>query len=149
MELKQQVVEILHSLKVLASIKENDRVKTLTGIYIQRSDMLLQGIMRWLGSENRTSNISCITKIFEKAFQLCEELMMEEAKMEEKQLLNRLITEIFNARNGVLNLKVTYQKDSHILASLDVVGDMVDDQLARTKLQAMTMQQQDQQQQHL
>lgn len=134
--LDASVLQILHSLKVIASIKKNDRVATKKGIFIDTSDTYLQAFYRWMNSENRGHNVSTLENVFNRAFEICWSLIEEKKKqsvkhekMDSDQRIHRLDAEIRNAQRGVSNLAITYEADTHTVAKLQLINERIHDRL--------------------
>lgn len=135
--LEASVLQTLHSLKVIATIKENDRISTKKGIYVDTTENYIQSILRWINSENRSHNVGTLENVFNRAFDICWNLLdskkallsKPEKLLECDQRIQRLDTEIRNAQRGVSNLLVTYETDTHTVAKLQVINETVHDRL--------------------
>lgn len=77
----QALVGVLHSLKVLSTIKENDKVTTRKGVYINRCDNGLSGLLRWFWSENRSSNLDAIDAILQRGLRVCQDLLNQRQEL--------------------------------------------------------------------
>jgi len=143
-----EISSVLHSLKVLAAIKENDKVETRKGVYVDRSDSFMQPWYRWIHAENRKTNLAAIEGIFERALNCCDILVKQRTAMKQteekkdplllvanKQLIQRLQAELKSALKGVRNLAVTYHSDSHSTATIALVQDTVTDRVERINFQ--------------
>ena len=132
-----EVLEMLHSLKVISTIREHDKILTKRGLFVDHTEAYLQSFTRWMQSENRHQNIETIAAIFSKTFTICFELISTKKDISEgstdflrhTQLLNRLKTEIKHARKGLGNLTVTYQDDTHTVAKIMLIQDRIEDKL--------------------
>ena len=154
-----EISSILHSLKVLSAIKENDKVCTRKGIYLHKCDSgrsVLQPFSRWMYSEDRKSNLSAIDAIFSRAVDCCCNLLKirEELKesdsvqvllslIENKQMIKRLQAEMNNALKGVRHLSVTYVSDSHSMATIALLDDTVTDRLERINIHMANLSEQE------
>jgi len=142
MEPGPEITGVLHSLKVLSLIEENDRVITRKGIHLDKCDNFFQPVVRWFNSENRKSNLQAITAVFTRAFECCDQLFIYRSDLKDKialvqntQMMDRLQTDIRSALNGIRNLKVTYANDAYATASITLMEDSVSDQLDRIHIQ--------------
>jgi hypothetical protein len=116
--------EILHSLKVLSSIKEHERVSTKQGFVVEPMGRW-QGIYRWFSDEDRDANIVACEKVFNRAIAACHQTDNVQSTLRTKNLKARIRTEITHALRGVQNLCVTYQKDNTTCARIQVLTDNV------------------------
>lgn len=137
--LESNFMKLLHSLKVISTIRENDRISTKKGIFVDPSDNPMQSMVRWFTSESRKHNTSTMSSIFDRSFNLCESLVENRAKLSsssDEQLKNmqqirRMEQEIRNARRGVANLMITYETDTHTVAKLVLINERIQDRLQR------------------
>lgn len=141
--MNDDIVRIFQSLKVLAAVRENDRVLTRTGIRLDKSDTRLQAMWRWVGSENRQVNLDAIENLFDLVFLKANELVEERIDqcnnlpvrfLENTQHLERLQREVAEALKGVLNLKVTYNADAYTVARIQVLAERVEDRMTQLDL---------------
>jgi hypothetical protein len=129
-------VQLLHSLKVIATIKENDRICTQKGIFVDTSHNRLQPLYRWFNSENRNHNMSTLEQIFTRSFECCEHLVKLRQQpaddtdlLDKNQRIKRLEQEIKNAQRGLSNLIITYETDSHTVAKLVLLNERIQDRI--------------------
>jgi hypothetical protein len=129
-------VQLLHSLKVVATIKENDRISTKKGIFVDSSHNRLQPIYRWFYSENRNHNTNTLETIFNRSFECCEHLVKLRLQtsddtdlLDKNQRIQRLQQEIKNAQRGISNLIITYETDSHTVAKLVLLNERIQDRI--------------------
>lgn len=123
--------QIIHSLKVISTIRENDRISTKKGIFVDPSDNPMQPVARWLHSENRFHNLNTLQNIFDRSFQVCEQLLqlLPSDQLRRNQQIARLQQELRNAQRGLSNLMVTYETDSHTVAKLVLLNERIQDHL--------------------
>jgi hypothetical protein len=132
MSTEAQMMQILHSLKVISTIKENDKVATNNGMYIDTS--VWQSMSRWFSKEARDQNVEKIGAVFQRAFAFCEGLLdtpksTDIEELQTAQSLNRLQREIASAQTGLLNLTVTYENDTSTVARIQALHELTTDRL--------------------
>ena len=104
-------LDLMTKLKVLSSIKENQRVCT-RAVDVRVDDRgTFQGLFRMWDGENRRHNIETIKCIVHQAIDVME-------------VNSRITSELMAAIKGIENLKRTYGDDSHAVARLQVIIDM-------------------------
>jgi hypothetical protein len=132
-------VQLVHSLKVLASIRENDRISTKKGIFVDSADNQLQSLYRWMASENRKHNLSTLESVFDRGFEMCTQLIRARTTedktdhLKKTQQIRRLEQEIYSASRGIENLMVTYATDSHTVARLVLLNECTQDRLQQIR----------------
>ena len=127
---------ILHSLKVLGSIRENEKLNTKRGKLCISSDSLAQPFQRWIRSENRYDNIEYIENLCNTCFEFCFQLLntlATKSELRPRQMLKRLVTEMENAKDGINVLKTTYVRDKDVVMRLSLLHDFIDDRVAEIK----------------
>lgn len=146
--------DLCHALKVIASIKENERFSTSGGIYVQPNDESWVWMKRWLCGDDRTTNIKTIKMIFIATFALIDKCLIEREeimkkktssrpdviqRMKNAQLISRLTKAIVDAKVSMEHLKKTYKDDAHTVSRIDMLSDSIKDrlQLICTSLQCL------------
>ena len=136
--LVKRYMSVLEDLKILASVKQNERISTQYGLRIESHADVTQSIRRWIYGENRILNINTVSNIFERSFILFDDLsknIQDENELNNninqhiKRIIHRLYNNIVNAKNGMVNLKVTYEQDKSIVSKIDSLNEKVDDYL--------------------
>jgi hypothetical protein len=154
--------DLIHALKVISSIKPNEKFSTSSGIYIQSeiqrpvswSDVISQyfkplWFVRMKNGDDRISNLRAIKSIFVGALLVVEESLQEREliikprdpvsridivkKQKNEQLINRMAESITKSINGMENLKQTYNGDAHACARIDMMTETIRDRLALIK----------------
>lgn len=109
--------EVLTLLKILGQIRQNERIATnLPNEYISIEPKgLLQSLRRFIRGENRRDNLTAVTTIFHRGFDvLC-------GKIHENENVEHIMQHMYTAIQGVANLRATYEQDSITLAKIDVI----------------------------
>jgi hypothetical protein len=141
---------LLHALKVVASIQPKDRFSTTTGIYIDtapedRFQWSIQWAKRTLWNrEGREKNLQVLTSLFIAAFVNLEEALEERekiglaepqsrlevvAKLKNTQRLNRVKKAVEGAKAGIEHLKETYSDDTNTRALINNLNESIEDRL--------------------
>ena len=134
------------ALKVIASLRENERLCTKHGeLYVDTSGKL-QCLLRWLSGESRASNIECLSHIFNNAFAIADSALQKEEmhkqspcaqpprsvvvdRMANLQLLAQCQRELVSAGTGLGNLVSTYREDTATVARLQLLLEKIADKL--------------------
>ena len=134
------VDQILLNLKIIANIKEYDKVATTDENVEIDKPALLQGLRRALRGDSRQVTVSKINEIVEQAFAITDEILTEECsednntrnrerqrafKEDNSHLFHRFTIELSNACRGLENLKITYKDDISISSKIDLLIDKI------------------------
>lgn len=154
--------DLIHALKVISSIKPNEKFSTSSGIFIQSEiqrpvtwrDLVQQylqpmWLVRMKNGDDRITNLKAIKAIFVGALLIVEESLVEREqvikpkdpvsridvvkKLKNEQLINRMAEAISKAVNSMENLKQTYTGDAHACARIDMLTETIRDRLALIK----------------
>jgi len=113
------LVEMLTELKIISYIRQHERFSTTGSMIRIEPEGKFQPIWRWLFGEARDNNIIELTKIINRATATFDAI-------EDGNCLRQLHTELTAAKKGLLNLKITYEQDSVMVAKLQVLCDSID-----------------------
>jgi len=154
--------DLIHALKVISSIKPNEKFSTSSGIYIQTEiqhpttwmEMVqhyLQPVwlIRMKNGDDRITNLKAIKAIFVGALLVVEESLQEREqvikpkdpvsridvvkKLKNEQVINRMAEAITKSVSSMENLKQTYTGDAHACARIDMLTETIRDRLALIK----------------
>lgn len=124
--------EMLLNLKILAEIKEYDKVMSQETIEIDTGG-LFQGVRRWFFEESRDKTVQRIGELFDNIFAFIDGTIKQERSRKGKrrdlfdqdtsQLLQRFLVDIKNALGGIENLRLTYRNDITIRSKLTLLID--------------------------
>ena len=138
--------DVFLALKVLAALRENERLCTNdTQLTIDRSGKI-QCLSRWVKGETRITNVSTIAKILDSAFCIADTAIQKEELHQQNEtafphrsvvidrkanllLLNRIRRELTQAITGLQNLCVTYSGDSSVVGRVQLIIEKIDDKL--------------------
>jgi len=133
--------EVFHSLKVIGSLRENERVRTQCGpLAIDRTGNL-QFLMRWWYKEERILNIQAVSKVFTNAFSVVDTAFEKEEayrnmhlgtsrrghieRLNNWQLLQRSQRELQRGSVGLTNMLVTYKDDTKTTARIELLLEKI------------------------
>ena len=134
------VDQILLNLKIIANIKEYDKIATTDENVEIDKPALLQGLKRALRGDSRQVTVAKINEIVEQAFAITDEILTEECdeelnvinrsrqcafKEDNSHLFQRFTIELSNACRGLENLKITYKDDISISSKIDLLIDKI------------------------
>lgn len=154
--------DLIHALKVISSIKPNEKFSTSSGIFIQSEiqrpstwrELMQQYLqpmwfVRMKNGDDRITNLKAIKAIFVGSLLVVEESLVEREqvikpkdpvsridivkKLKNEQLINRTAEAISKAVNSMDNLKQTYNGDAHACARIDMLTETIRDRLALIK----------------
>ena len=132
--------QILLNLKIIANIKEYDKIATTDKNVEIDKPAFLQGLKRALRGDSRQTTVFKINEIVEQAFAVTDEILSEECneeinnsngtkqlafKEDNSHLFHRFTIELSNACRGLENLKITYKDDIPISSKIDLLIDKI------------------------
>lgn len=134
---------IFHDLKLLATLRENDKVYVQDGLLCIHHASTVTSIIRWTRGDNRQKSISVIQNTLFDALTLAEfiiEKILKSFKDSnkrnelgdhiQKSMIVRLYKELQKANVGLRHLRTTYIDDRSTTAKLDVIRERVSERLA-------------------
>jgi hypothetical protein len=124
--------KLLINLKILSKLQKNGRItRSQNGIISLDNNNLLQPLRRFVCNDSRRQSVFEINSIINEAIDIFEIILNSKYmnknfhKSEEYikgcEELELLLDEFKNAKNGIDNLKFTYQNDHNIASQLDIV----------------------------
>jgi hypothetical protein len=111
--------DMLTELRILGSIRENDRISTNNAIKPQvriQKPALLRGLSRLYNSESRGNNIMFIQSLFQVVIEKYNAAVMRKNEV----LSERIILETQHAIEGINKLKRTYEDDLQFQACINI-----------------------------
>ena len=148
----KEVDEILHDLKVFASLKENERVSTGSGVYVNKASDKFVAIKRLYNGENRIRNLNFIEKRFHDAFAKIDEYLQQREqlqsvdanhmtrnqillRMKNMQVVSRLKNGIQISKDKIARvLKTTYEDDPTAVSRIERICEAIDDKLKQVEI---------------
>lgn len=135
---EETIDRVLHDLKVIAAIRDNDKIYTDSGMLNLDHGGLSSSIYRFIKGEGRNRGLCAINNVLSDSFAIAETSFrkIETANIKETRetMVNRmksyhLICKIrcgvSDCLIGLKNLRSTYQDDTSITARIDVMKERV------------------------
>lgn len=113
-------IELLTQLKIIGMIRQHERFSTKGQMIRIESEGKLQPLWRWLFGEDRENNMHHLQTIIDRA------IGMLGVKKSNEVAITQLVSEMVKAKQGLDNLKITYEDDSVIKAKLELMCDTID-----------------------
>jgi len=140
---------ILTNLKIISNLKPNDKLTSNDGILVIDTPCYTQGVYRWWNQDSRTSTMTELEGLVNKAFEIIDHIYSSEIKEatggdiennyyykhsqpdhyfknENSQQLQTFSSELQNTVKGLQNLKITYKDDISICSKIDVMIEKID-----------------------
>jgi hypothetical protein len=111
--------DMLTELRILGSIRENDRISTNNAIKPQvriQKPAIMRGLNRLFHSESRSNNIMFIQSLFQVVIEKYNAAVLRKNVV----LSDRIKAEIYNAIEGIDRLKRTYEDDLQFQACINI-----------------------------
>lgn len=120
--------DLFTDLQILSMIKEDDKLCVRDGhIAIeQRTHPVKIAVRRWYHNDSRRTMIMEINKIVSQSLSTCKDLQND---TEKQWHLEQFKKHFSNIKLGLDNLKRTYHDDATIVARLDVLNDMLEEEV--------------------
>jgi len=147
--------DLLHALKVIASVKPHERFSTHAGIYIHpepqrpatwRDVLYPIWLIRLTNGEDRIANLKALKAVFVGALLVIEAALQEREhvfkpkdplcridvvqKQKNEQTITRMTDAVTRAVESLNHLKQTYEGDASACARIDMLMDVIRDRLA-------------------
>ncbi len=135
---------ILVNLKIISKINPNDKLKVTSNTTSIEKEGLMSWLSRWYNGDSRDKTITFIKTVVTDAINITNDIMnstyinnkAKRTVYEENEFTKSLNTlflvknEMENCKNGILNLKKTYEMDIQIISQLEVIISKIDVHLA-------------------
>lgn len=128
---KEDIDELFTDLKVLGTIKQNQKLYT-NGHQIRVDDeSILQPAARFLCGENRTGNMRSIKRVLQQANTVVDLYMHNsDCGTTSVNVVRRLQNEMQNAVLGLGNLKSTYDNDTTTMSAISVLIENINETIS-------------------
>uniref|UniRef100_A0A6C0IXT5 Uncharacterized protein n=1 Tax=viral metagenome TaxID=1070528 RepID=A0A6C0IXT5_9ZZZZ len=110
------------NLKTLSILEKNDKVSIKNNIITIDSNNLFQSLKRWWYDSNRDKGIIFIENFINDI----KIKIIENSCNLENSIINDIRTHLFNSKDGLNNLKITYNNDVNINKKLDTILKNID-----------------------
>lgn len=132
---EETISRVLHDLKVVSRIRENDKIFTDGGFLNLDHGGFSSSIYRWINSENRVKGLASINNIITDAFAIAEngfrKIETKERQQEGRELhltklksyhlVSKVRCAIADSLLGLKHMKATYYRDTSMIAKIDVL----------------------------
>ena len=150
----ETITRVLHDLKVIAAIRDNDKIFTQNGRLNLDHGGVISPIYRMAKGESRNRGVSAIENVISDAFAIAEigfrkieamelkdnrESMM--LKMKSYSLICKIRSNTSDCLIGLKNFRVTYDEDTSITARIDVLTEKVTQALKEVDAGLMSLKQ--------
>jgi hypothetical protein len=109
---------IITNLKVISQLKLNEKLCIRKGHLFIDSSSNYQFLKRWFNRDSRDIVLIYIRNLVRNIAVLFEK-MKEYTESDSKWILTRILTELENSDQGLVNLKRTYDPDPYMVATLE------------------------------
>ena len=135
----ESVDDILLNLKIIANIKENDKISTHTPALTIDGSSIFQCLKRWFYNNSREDTLEKIDKVIKRSFEITDATLENEVlksqklqhphpstdedffKEDNSNIFQRFVVEMSNACKGLENMKLTYKDDISTQSKLDIM----------------------------
>jgi hypothetical protein len=135
----ETIDRVLHDLKVVSAIRENDKLYTDSGLLNLDHGGISSSVYRYFKGENRNKGVSAINNILSDAFAIAENGFRRIENRERKQnsrelrilklqsyhLVCKVRLSMADSLLGLKNLRATYELDTSLTARIDVIRERV------------------------
>lgn len=141
-----QIEKVLLNLKILAEIKEGDKLYLDEDERLMIDNSYIQCIQRPLYGQSRDRTIKFVKTLVNEAIDIVETTIKEELnglnnglnkylKEDNLHLIQRFIKELGGSMKGLNNLKITYRTDTAASSSIDLILEKIGITLDKTNSQ--------------
>ena len=124
--------KLLINLRILSKIQKNGRItKSNEGIINLENDTLYKGIKWFIYNDSRKQSVFEINSIIDETSVTFQHLINSKylnksfqntaEYVKRIEVINLLLKELHEAKNGVENLRFTYRNDQNIISQIDIV----------------------------
>jgi hypothetical protein len=124
------LMELLTNLKLLSHVKQNEKLSCDNNNNFVEIDnrYYLQGIRRWMNGDSREETIKFIDKLINSSESISEKLIMgtiDNTNEDDAHNLKLLTEDLISCKNGLNNLKLTYNDDKLFISKMDNYIEMI------------------------
>jgi hypothetical protein len=124
--------KLLINLKIISKIQKNGRIaRSYDGIISLENDVFYQAIKRFVTNDSRKQAIFEINSVINECVDILNHILnskymhknfyQSDEYIKNCENVELVLTEMEMARNGIENLKFTYQNDPNIVSQIDIV----------------------------
>ena len=123
--------ELLSSLKFLSKVKKDEKIN-IREMFIQPNNWTTSLSRSLYKVDNRKNTLHFIQYLILSTFTLSKQLLNSNNNAEHV-MADSLLKAVINSKNGIKNLKYTYQDDIHFACILDTIMEHIDVQILQIK----------------
>lgn len=112
------IMDLMTNLKLVSHLKEHDKLTQTEQKMEIDSRYYLQGVRRWLGGDSRDETIKYIDRIIRSADSISEKFIKSKSE-DDKHNLKLLTEDLIACRNGLNNIKITYNDDKLFISTIE------------------------------
>ncbi len=124
--------KLLINLKIISKIQKNGRIaRSYDGIISLENDVFYQAIKRFVTNDSRKQAIFEINSVINECVDILNHILnskymhknfhQSEEYIKNCENIELVLSEMEMARNGIENLKFTYQNDPNIVSQIDII----------------------------
>ena len=124
--------KLLINLKIISKIQKNGRIaRSYDGIISLENDVFYQSIKRFMTSDSRRQAVFEINSVISESIDILHHILnskymnknffQSDEYIKNCENVNLILNELENARQGIDNLKFTYQNDPNIVSQIDII----------------------------
>jgi hypothetical protein len=131
----ETIDRVLHDLRVISAIRENDKIYTEGGFLNLDHGGIRSAVYRWINGENRSKGVAALNNIISDAFAIAEngfrriELRDNQGnhlkKLKSYHLITKVRASVADSLLGLKHLRATYLNDTSLIARIDVLKERV------------------------
>lgn len=117
------------NLKIISMVSKNGKLSVRKGQLMLDTDDNYQTIRRWINRDSRELTLLHVKNTINNAIRISKGIANNEFEIDPALRLwtiQKLVTEMKNCSNGLVNLKTTYIDDSVMVANIDVIKDRLE-----------------------
>lgn len=124
--------KLLINLKIISKIQKNGRIaRSYDGIISLENDVFYQSIKRFMTSDSRRQAVFEINSVISESVDILHHILnskymnknffQTDEYIKNCENVNLILNELENARQGIENLKFTYQNDPNTVSQIDIL----------------------------
>lgn len=117
------------NLKIIGMVSKNGKLSVRKGQLMLETDDHYQMIRRWVNKDSRELTLLHVKNTINNAIRISKGILNNQVEIDpslKMWTIQKLVTEMQNCSNGLLNLKTTYIDDSVMVANIDVIKDRLE-----------------------
>lgn len=149
---EETIDRVLHDLKVIAAIRDNDKIYTQNGMLNLDHGGYMSSVNRYIKGEGRNKGILAINNVLSDAFAITDtnfrkieshfsvenrETMVQ--NMKSYHMICKIRRNVSDCLIGFKNLRATYSEDTSVTARIDVMKDRVTQSLREIDASLLSM----------